>query len=793
MTQPTYPPGVSSRGQLSHPAAGIGVYGAGAVSCLGLSLQRHAALIGAQIPGGRLSDEVPGDTSPLPTGFLPHGTLSYPPAAGGPSPWPEQPHYNRLLALAAGALGDLQGPREIRPAVYLTIPPSLDPAQMRRYATDFLHDLHGLTHRAFDLHASRLFIGGEASFFEVLQRAMHEASHRQAWVIAAAADSFCDATRLAALQAEQRLARIDHIDGFVPGEGAGCVLLGPDKPSFIAAERWAHGASVGLGLEPGHHGSSMACRGDGLTHALAHALTPHAMALGPMAHVFAGYTGEQACTKEWGAASLRHHASLCPGAPFQHHVAYIGHAGSALAALQMATAALHMRQGLLRGPALIWGLEDGPQRGAAVLHPVPSSPRESLEAQESQASMQQPREVRAWYDELTDICVDEAAFAYRSWRTLVRRRLEHADERAALEAHLEQLMAALKTDPNASVLLEQRASEADADVIYVAVRRRLSVAALARQPLNPLFDRLDWNAPETVSAVVDGIVHAEGAYAPVEVMHALAQHPARAEALARAAQRLHWREAVPWLQRALRSAPLHRAALVRALGFLGTSHDVGVLTVHLSSHRRATRRAAALGLLRLGARERVAEMGEGHGLGFWLHALAGDGASYASLCTYADAHPHHPHLLYAWGVFGSPQAIPFLLSALEGGANLREAEAALYLVLGERPAPQQSWPALWHLRSKNFEPARRYRLGQPYGIAALLQTVRDPSVPQLLRRVAGLELTLRYALDVGYSPRLTLAQAQARHTAAARAAASLPSAVDGEWVYTKPVRTPCSP
>ena len=87
-------------------------------------------------------------------------------------------------------------------------------------------------------------------------------------VLVGAADSYLDLGLLYALDAEGRLKTGEVADGFVPGEGAAFLLLGPAGAAARSGRQpIARIAGVGRAHEAGHLYSAEPCRGDGLAAA----------------------------------------------------------------------------------------------------------------------------------------------------------------------------------------------------------------------------------------------------------------------------------------------------------------------------------------------------------------------------------------------------------------------------------------------------------------------------------------------------------------------------------------------
>jgi 3-oxoacyl-[acyl-carrier-protein] synthase-1 len=161
-------------------------------------------------------------------------------------------------------------------------------------------------------------------------------------------------------------------DGFLPGEGAACVVL---ETAASARERAARViarlASAARAEEP-TAGTDQACRGEGLARAVRDALGGSKQAEGWL--VICDLNGERYRSHEWALVNSRlSHAS--GGFPELWHPAdCIGETGAASGALSAVWAATALDRGYApRRRALLWGASDGPARAAAVVLPATES------------------------------------------------------------------------------------------------------------------------------------------------------------------------------------------------------------------------------------------------------------------------------------------------------------------------------------------------------------------------------------------------------------------------------------
>lgn len=286
----------------------------------------------------------------------------------------------RLLRLAAPAVGEvldgLQNTGRGDPMPLFLATPEKHPELADPVAAAFLAHLAAQLEPAgvrFDLARSRLVPGGRAAGLMAVAKALEFlASGAGDYALAGGVDSYLDLMLLATLDRERRIQSAQVMDGFIPGEGAGVVLLGrPGAPPPLAdLAPLARVLAVGAADEAGHRYSKEPYRGDGLAAAFAAVLTAPGLLRAPVATIFAGLNGESFGAKEYGVASLRSHRELDPGVVVEHPADCCGDLGAALGPVMLGLAALGIRKQRVAAPALVWCASDGPRRAAALVDAV---------------------------------------------------------------------------------------------------------------------------------------------------------------------------------------------------------------------------------------------------------------------------------------------------------------------------------------------------------------------------------------------------------------------------------------
>jgi 3-oxoacyl-[acyl-carrier-protein] synthase-1 len=279
----------------------------------------------------------------------------------------------RLLRLAAlpilEALRPLP-PGTPPPGLVLSLPEtrttrSLDGAR-------FLALLAQQVEGGFDVRQSDASDRGRAGGLAALGRAAQviRAGHAN-FMLAGGVDTYRDLYVLGTLDLERRVKSAQHLDGFVPGEGAGAVLLASQAAAAAAGVTpLATLSEVSVGSETGHLYSDEPYRGEGLGMVLEQ-LFRVAREATPVEDVFSSMNGEGHWAKEWGVGYIRNSGAFHSAYRMHQPADCFGDTGAACGPLLVGLAALGVAQRYRRSPCLVYCSSDAALR-AAVLVRAPS-------------------------------------------------------------------------------------------------------------------------------------------------------------------------------------------------------------------------------------------------------------------------------------------------------------------------------------------------------------------------------------------------------------------------------------
>jgi 3-oxoacyl-[acyl-carrier-protein] synthase-1 len=208
---------------------------------------------------------------------------------------------------------------------------------------------------------------GRASALMALEQALAAlATDPETPVVVGGVDTYLDLRLLATLDGEQRILGSRVMDGFIPGEGAGFLVLWSESSAPRGTGPRAVVTTAASSMDPGHRYGDEPARGEGLAKAIELArqrMPPPA----PIATTFAGFNGENFEAKLWGVARLRHNDLFTEAMVMDHPADKYGDAGAATGAILLAMAAQALVTGTRSGPALVWAASDREPRGCAIV------------------------------------------------------------------------------------------------------------------------------------------------------------------------------------------------------------------------------------------------------------------------------------------------------------------------------------------------------------------------------------------------------------------------------------------
>jgi len=275
----------------------------------------------------------------------------------------------RMIRLATAAIGECLKslpPGEPPPGLSLALPETETTQPLDHRV--FLERLGQQTGWPFDPKGSDASHRGRAGGLAAIGQASEPIRMGRAkFMLAGGVDTYRDLYVLGTLDMEQRVKSGANLDGFIPGEGAAFLLLADrGAASGAGLAPWGSVSAVTQAMEPGHLYSEEPYRGDGLAQAL-QKLAQSGALVGPIQEVYSSMNGENHWAKEWGVARIRANGTFSADHGMHHPADCYGDTGAACGPLMAGLAALGIKEGYRRAPALIYGSSDRGQRAALAV------------------------------------------------------------------------------------------------------------------------------------------------------------------------------------------------------------------------------------------------------------------------------------------------------------------------------------------------------------------------------------------------------------------------------------------
>ncbi len=436
--------------------------------------------------------------------------------------------------------------------------------------------------------------------------------------------------------------------------------------------------------------------------------------------------------------------------------------------------------------------------------------------------------------------LEEAAFLYDQRGVLLHDEdvawtdLRHLEER--LEAHLDGLFAGHQI---AEEMCINAAAEGEPGERHAAVRVFCRQGRLDR--VERAMETLDLHDDESVLAMRNGLKHEWPAAWRPELPRLFEE---RTDASLSVLTKLIGFQRLPFEELLIQFFPVcsHdlRYPLIWSLGRLKARSAQGVLNACLEAPDASQSAAAALALLRMGdSLEALPAVGKFETGSLEMPQLfkmlfAGRKEQCGHVIRCLDGGAHAADLAIALGVLGDPSAVAPLLSLVGDKEHGDAAALALNFITGAdlfeetfvpetvdpdeffddeltskgregvnaAPDPsagetviklsntKETWQAWWQAHRPAFQSGTRYRHGQPYGPAALIDSLKSERSSPFVRRLAAEELVIRYGIDVAFETDMTVRDQTAALVRLSSLCASGASKFEaGHWYFAGKVLT----
>jgi 3-oxoacyl-[acyl-carrier-protein] synthase I len=211
---------------------------------------------------------------------------------------------------------------------------------------------------------SNVVSDGRLSGATALDQARRTMASRRGLCIIAGVDGLLVGQTLTAFEKRRRLLTASNSDGFIPGEAAGAVLIGP---ASSATPPLLQCLGIGYGTEPATIESDQPLQGNGLAQAFRSSLADAGVDWAQVDYQISAVSGEQYGFKETALAALRTIRPVKHGFDLWHPSDCIGEVGAAIVPCMLGVALTAARKGYAPGSGVLCHVAADDDRRAAIV------------------------------------------------------------------------------------------------------------------------------------------------------------------------------------------------------------------------------------------------------------------------------------------------------------------------------------------------------------------------------------------------------------------------------------------
>ncbi|MCP4349980.1 MAG: hypothetical protein GY795_31245 [Desulfobacterales bacterium] len=713
----------------------------------------------------------------------------------------------RLIKIGAPALQQLGNTLDS----LSTIPPLIlglsEAVKKDLQKTFFLNSLAKQSQMRIDIENSEVLVAGRSAGLQAIHKAcMYLIEGYPGPIIAGGVDSYFDFYRLDELDKAGRILTESNQDGFLPGEGAGFVLLSKEFPSEsqnLTKKPLGSILASAIGFEKGHLYSQEPYRGDGLAETFAQLFDEVPKERLPCRTIYANLNGETLDAKQWGVSLIRNKQYFSEDVDVLHPADCMGETGAAMGPIMVGLAIEKMCRDCVTWPFLIGCASDEGLRVAVYLDNAGVNSHKENNSIENIEKNYPPINAFSHYLYLEHF--EEASFLYEQRISLLDNPeitwldIESFENR--FEAHIDGLIIGEELSIE---ICKKQIIEGDLGELHAAIRvfchqNRLDF-------IKEVLNSLDFNNNENVQAFGDALKHEMPPHWQNEFIQMLTEGeqkiiPIMAEILGY--KRLPAGNAL--LQTLQKNNPDTIPVICWAIGRIREKNAISVLLNHIHDKNDTICANAALALLRIGEAQTINDCMRYTQTHNWPHLLLGLGGGASSikvLLQIASSGNATPDSIMALGLLGDITIIDTLLPNLNNPELTETTAMALNLITGaeiyedvfipeeidedelfeeeieklkrgeslyppgEEPGTAitrvsqnpQDWQKWWTENKSRFNPTIRYRNGKPYSPACLLENLESEKSPRIIRQLAYEELVIRYDIDFPFETDMFVAQ-----------------------------------
>ena len=283
---------------------------------------------------------------------------------------PDRAGPDRLMALAESALLELS--EALPPSAAARVPLYLALSEFRpgfakESAAEISKRVGRLNGFSFGIEHVRTFPNGHAAGALALAAAIRSLGSGTEMCIVGGVESYFEADTMRWLDGHRQLAGPDGRSSFVPGEGAGFLLLSNRRLSEHGLNGKATVLRCEVASEQARIKTPMVCLGEGLTAAVQRSVEGLHTAR-RVSDVFCDLNGERYRAEEWGFVCLRLAKHFEDPLSYRAPANVWGDMGAASIPMFAMLACQAAERGYARGPfSLLWASSEGGDRGAVLM------------------------------------------------------------------------------------------------------------------------------------------------------------------------------------------------------------------------------------------------------------------------------------------------------------------------------------------------------------------------------------------------------------------------------------------
>lgn len=345
------------------PNNGAAIINTGMITAVGINAQQTAASVRAGMSGSAETSIYDKRFEPFVMAILPEDVLP-----------PLKQEFDDIMGLTSRQMRMLRlatlplqealenVPQTEKIPLFLGVPEAF-PDRPNVVTDSFVEHLSKQSEIPLNIAESKIFPQGRsAGLYAMKEAILRLALGTDKFVIVGGIDTYVDLYLLGTLDMEGRILSATVMDGFVPGEGAGFLLLASsDMAKRDNLKPLAMLSPVSTGLEEGHLYSDKPYQGDGLAGAFEDFFTQSGIKE-PIEEVYSSMNGENHWAKEWGVAFMRNQSSFNPEHSMFHPAECFGDSGAASGILLAGIAAIGINNGASNSPVLVTCSSDFGQR-----------------------------------------------------------------------------------------------------------------------------------------------------------------------------------------------------------------------------------------------------------------------------------------------------------------------------------------------------------------------------------------------------------------------------------------------